>query len=289
MAKNVKEPKVPKQPKQTKPEKVAKTPKTDKAPKAKSKGLTFGKKKAQDDTDLSDLPVFVPVLPSADLLPQALRDAVALRRVQTQVVGAAVLAFALFVLIYVGQQGLIIKANADLNDETGKASVLANETKKYLPVKAFYGQITSNSQQVLNNMSKEVATAKTISTIVTVSQKSVSLDTLDIKVDTTVGGAQNAVAPATTTTEVAEGCPQINLFDPHSPAVGCVQITGHANSRADLSQWVSDIEGESMFVSPFISDTTAGDGNVTFTASVGVTAKVFSFRYTQDYLNGAGK
>lgn len=276
--------------------KATKARKAPKAPKVKAEKpnkKSFGRSSKDDATDTDnpeELPPFVQVPAGVDLLPREVREQVQIRKVVNQTVGLGIGAMVAFTLVFASQQGLIAKAKSDLNSEQGQASVLAEQAKKFLPVRTYFGQIESNALQIATNMSKEVAWQNTFDATYSDAAKGpVSIDSLALDVDTTVGGAQNANDPATSLTEVAAGCPQVDLFADNAPAVGCVKITGTADSRSNLSAWVTAMESNSLFVSPFVSDSTAADGEVTFTASVGVTAKVFSFRYDADYLKGDTK
>lgn len=296
-------PKTPKPPKPAKAKKAEKAPKTPKAPKpAKasrkagkvagpkaSKGRGKGKKNAEPDGPVEVvLPPFTPVPPGVDLLPRSIREGVMIRRVVNQTIGIGIAAMVVMTMVFLSQQGLIVKAQSDLNDEQGRASVLAKQAKKYLPVRTYFSQIESNALQIATNMSKEVAWKNTFDTTLDVAKSGpVTIDEVAIDIDTSVGGAQNANAPATEATEVAAGCPQIDLFTENAPAVGCAKISGTAATRSDLSDWIAAMEDESLFVSPFISSSTADtEAGITFSASVGVTAKAFTFRYDADYLKG---
>ena len=64
--------------------------------------------------------------------------------------------------------------------------------------------------------------------------------------------------------------------------IGCITLAGSAGSRADVGELVINLGNEELFVEPFISTTTTGEGNeVTFSGSVGLSDKVYSRRYAE--------
>jgi hypothetical protein len=72
--------------------------------------------------------------------------------------------------------------------------------------------------------------------------------------------------------------------------IGCITLSGSAGTRADVGELVINLGNEELFVEPFVSTTTAGDGTgVTFSGSVGLSDKVYSRRYADlDKLLKAG-
>lgn len=224
--------------------------------------------------------------PSVDLLPKSYRESVQLRKVRAQGTALGVAVVLAIGGLYLGQQGLIFKANRDLDQAKNESSVIAKETEKYMPARIYLSQIASNAAQISTNMSKEATTSAVLDAFAQVGQ-GVNLTSVDIAIDTVVGGTQNSVAPATTPTDVFEGCPQINLFKKDTaPAVGCVKITGEVPNRDVLAAWLEAVEGNPMFVSPFVSGTTAVEGQIQFSASVGLTTKSYSFRYSPEFVLG---
>ena len=66
-------------------------------------------------------------------------------------------------------------------------------------------------------------------------------------------------------------CPGPDPFGANT-VIGCVQLSGTAESRADVSKFVQDLAASPLFVEPFVETTTKGTERVvTFTGSVGLT------------------
>lgn len=247
------------------------------------RSFAFNRDKTPDDSDPDT--VFTPVLPEVDLLPLTLREAAHVLRIRAELFGVALIVAAALSVGFLAQQGLLVAANQSLQSTTNEASMLAQQLAKYQSTKAFYEQIDFNKAQILVNMSKEVDTANVFETLRATSPNGITLTSVDTTITTSVVGAQNAANPTTTTTDVAEGCPQINLFATGTaPAYGCAKVTGSATNRDVLSAWVKAIQQESMFISPFVSESSSSGSAVTFTASIGLTAKVYSLRYKLGYL-----
>ncbi len=62
--------------------------------------------------------------------------------------------------------------------------------------------------------------------------------------------------------------------------VGCITLSGTADSRATVGDFVVNLGHDKLFVEPFISATTTAEGtDVVFTGSVGLSEKAFSHRY----------
>lgn len=73
--------------------------------------------------------------------------------------------------------------------------------------------------------------------------------------------------------------------DPFNPArvIGCVTITGTADSRAVVGQLINKLKGSDLYADPFVTTTTAGgaagEQSVQFAGSVGLTGQAVSGRY----------
>jgi hypothetical protein len=94
-------------------------------------------------------------------------------------------------------------------------------------------------------------------------------------------------ARATTPTPAAPAADAVACArpDPFNPArvIGCVTITGTADSRAVVGDLINKLKASDLYADPFVTTTTAGgaagEQSVQFSGSVGLTGKNVSGRY----------
>lgn len=66
-------------------------------------------------------------------------------------------------------------------------------------------------------------------------------------------------------------CPAPDPFGANT-TIGCVQLSGTADNRADVSRFVQQLAASELFIEPFVDTTTKGtERGVSFTGSVGLT------------------
>ncbi len=230
-----------------------------------------------------------PAPATVNLLSRQVLDAAARRRLRHQFTAAAAALAVVLLAAIAGQQGLVIAASRDLGREQARARGLAAQTTALAGVARFYAQVTANQDAVMQTMSREVLYSDVTAGLRNNAPRGVTVTNVSMVVDTTAPTAA-APAPGTPTAGPGSGCPAPDPFTAR-PGVGCVTLAGSAANREDIGKLVSNLLGDDRFVNPFVSTTTVGaDGRVAFTATVGLTAKVYSGRYrTVDFLKGSAQ
>lgn len=250
------------------------------------KGRSKGKDKSEPKTKTKGKVIqaptgpFTPGIPQVNLLPPDVIEVVAVQAVKRKVLAAGVGLLAIVAVLYGGQIALIASANSDLSAAKGVTADLSREMASLAPVKAFYGSVDANQKTITSTMKNEVLYSAVFSSLEEVTPRGVSLTNVNIA----------SVGAPTTTAAAGTPCPGPDPFNPVA-SVGCVNITGTADSRDAIGSFLTSLDGAKMFASPYVSATTANEnGEVSFTATVGLTEEVYSHRYDDvNFLRGASK
>ncbi len=226
--------------------------------------------------------VFVPSLPSVNILPPAVTERAHLERVRRTFVVAAVAAVAAVGAIFFLQSGAISSAETDLAAEEARAAQLSSQAAALAPVKLYYATVEANEATIQETMSREVLLSDVVDRLYATAPSGVDLGTVAVSVDTQPLLAAGAT-PVDPTTAGSAACPSPDPYVIPGEAAGCVTITGSADSRAALGDWEAQVGKSDLFADLFISSSAAaaeeGSKAITFSASVSVTAKAYVNRY----------
>jgi hypothetical protein len=102
-------------------------------------------------------------------------------------------------------------------------------------------------------------------------------------------GTATAKKPVAKAPAAMVSCARPDPFNP-APIIGCVSLTGTADSRAVVGEFITALKASKMYADPFVTVTTAsgtdGDEKVTYSGSVGLTGDAVSGRYVNlDWLS----
>lgn len=224
---------------------------------------------------------FVPVLPSVNLLPTEVIEVLALRALRRRFIVAGIATVATVAVLFCGQFALIAKANADLEKENTATVALNQQMRKLAPVKAFYAGVSANQTTITATMAKEVLYSDVVRRLKATTPAGVTIGNVSLAAQSQTAGAGAAIGTA---------CPGPDPFNPGT-SVGCVNIAGTATSRQVVGKLIQNLFADDHFANPYVSATTVDDkGTVTFTATVGLTDKVYSKRYSDpNFLKVAAK
>lgn len=263
------------------------------------KDVSFGKSKAPAPTDgpapLSkkaqaeyDTP-FIPRIPIVNLLSPELQEAIERSRLKRLFALLAVGLLVAMAVLWAGQTALINAAQSRLEDEQAVSTQLAAEQNELAPVRAFYGQIDANTTTIQTTMANEVLTSQILDSLEDATPPGVSTESFGL----TLGAASpTATGGASDPTMTAGSCPSANPYEAAAPSAGCITVSGAANNRTVLGQWLDNLEAQPMFTVAFIPSTTADPkgGRVTFTASIGLdAASAYQKRYADpEFLKAGG-
>jgi hypothetical protein len=228
----------------------------------------IGASRAPSDDSLEHTP-FAPTLPQVSLLPSSVRESITITR------DAKVLVLLLVILLAVGSavwwmQGQAIdQAESDLARVQAQNAALQQEKAALAPAAQFYNEITSLENLVSTTLADQP-------------QAQAILRRLDRAVADAGGPtAVEIVTAAITYTglptpgEALTDCPNPDPFASEI-TIGCLSFTATADSRSAVSDLLRSLEGDPMFVGPYVTTTTATGTSdaeqptVSFTGSAGI-------------------
>lgn len=219
-------------------------------------------------------------VPSVNLLSQWVIDGLAARRLRHRFEAAALV---LCVLLFAGWSLLHMRVGAAeelLAVEEAESTRLTAESSALADVRTFVSTVEQRKALIGDTMSTEVQFSAVLRDLGRVAPSGVDLDSAVITLTPPpVAGEAAADAAAVTQGQVSP-CPGPDPFNTRT-VVGCITLSGTADSRASVGEFVIRLGEGARFVEPFISTTTTADGQgVVFSGSVGLSERVFSKRYT---------
>lgn len=226
-----------------------------------------------------------PRLPSVNLLSPWVFEAIALRRLRRRFALAALVLLVLVAGAWAGQHLRIQQAKDDLKVEQAETARLSADTNELAPVRDFVSGIERQKATVKETMATEIYFSRVFQGLQRDTPSGAEITSLQV----TLAPAAPPVAEGQAAIPVVSACPGPDPFNTKI-VVGCITLSGSADTRQDVGDFVIALGADDLFVEPFISTTTTADGSeVTFSGSVGLSEKVFSGRYADlDQLLGTG-
>jgi len=223
---------------------------------------------------------FTPTMPDVNLLPPRVFDAVAARGARRKLAVAGAVLALVVAGVYAGQAAQIMAANNALEEETSKSAGLEKQVRALKPVKVFYAGVAAQKVTVQKTMARELYFSSVATELVNSRTAGVFVETMTVA----------AAADEGASSSPGSACPAANPFKP-APIVTCVQFTGTAIGRVNVSTFLTNLNKSNKFANAYVPVTDSGDGKkVTFNGSVGITEQFFSNRYADNgyLLNGVG-
>lgn len=230
--------------------------------------------------------------PSVNLLSPWALDALAARRLRQRFGAAAMLLVVVVLAAWGAQQIRVGQAEQVLAVEQAETGRLTSATTALAPVRVFLASVEQRKQLVADTMASEIYFSRVLDALAGAAPPGADVESVTVTLTPAQAATPAApAAPAEQGAPAADGaagsapavespCPGPDPFNTR-PVVGCIQLTGTADSRASVGAFVISLGEDDQFVEPFISTTTTADEQaVTFTGSVGLSEKVFSGRYT---------
>ncbi len=228
-------------------------------------------------------------VPTVNLLSPWAFEALATRLLRQRFAAAA---GALVLLVGAGwavQHLRIGQAEQVLTVEQAETTRLTAQTQELAPVRAYVATLDQQKLTVAQAMQSELYVSRVLTGLEDAAPRGTQVETLAVTIAPPV--VAPVVAPVAATTEGAEDvpapppppvvspCPGPDPFNTRV-VVGCITLSGAADSRALVGDLVVNLGDDPLFVEPFISTTTTADGaKVMFTGSVGLSTKAFTKRY----------
>lgn len=213
----------------------------------------------------------VPTMPSVNLLSQSEFDRIAARRLRGRFASGGVMLIVLVGAATGAQHVRVNEAEKLVAVEQAETNRLTAQTQVLAPVKAFVNGVAVQQRTVDDAMADEMYFSEVLGGVRDATPPGAQLTTLAITLAPPTDPAAGTAATSP--------CPGPDPYNTRV-VVGCVQVSGTAGSRAEVGDMVIALGRSNLFVEPFISTTTTGDQQgVTFSGSVGLSAKVYSGRY----------
>jgi hypothetical protein len=229
--------------------------------------MEIGKKGPVDDG--VDHPEFAATLPSVDLLPQAVRESIALHGV---IRWFAVL-LALIVLAGAGlwylQGGRISEAEASLAQAQAEKQSIDKKIADLAPIKEMYTQIRGQQELVNTTLAAQPKATEVLLHLYEVAKTSTGPKGIQFSSASVMYGG--IPKPG----DESNLCPNPKPFT-EGITVGCMTFEGSAIDRQHIAAFLTAMEADPMFVGPFVDSSTialsgTGEGSrVAFTGTTGV-------------------
>lgn len=212
-------------------------------------------------------------LPAVNLLSESAFMRLAARRLRQRFVAGGVVMALLVGGAWSFQHLRVEEARKVVAVEQAETTRLTGQTQVLAPVRTFVNGVSLQQRTVETAMADEVYVSDVLDGVRDATPPGAQLTTVAVTINATTGAAAAGAVSA---------CPGPDPFNTRT-VVGCVTLSGTAGSRSEVGDMVIALGASHLFVEPFISTTTTGDGEaVTFSGSVGLSEKVYSGRYRTD-------
>ena len=220
------------------------------------------------------------LVPTVNLLSDWVLDGLRARRLR-QVFQAVALLLVLLVLagwsflhMQVGEAEELVAA------EVAETTRLTAETEALADVRTFVSTVEQRKALVQETMTSEVDFSNVVRDLGRIAPGGIELESVVVTMTPAATATEVAATEAAAGTGQATSCPGPDPFNTKI-VVGCITLSGTADTRATVGEFVIRLGEGERFVEPFVSTTTTADGQgVVFSGSVGLSEQVFSNRYT---------
>jgi Tfp pilus assembly protein PilN len=248
--------------------------------------MEIGRKSAAVDDHVVH-ETFVPSLPAVNLLPQAVKDSMAIGKIIRGLVVVGVLMVAVFGGIWYLQGTQIADAEARVDLATAENARLQKDVQALAPVKQMYEQITRLQDVVTSTLASQPQAAVVIDRLAAAGEAA------------SAGGPPIELTSATVSYsgipeegDELNACPNPDPFGTDA-TIGCLTFNATAASREQVSALLRALEADPLFVGPYVTSTTATptDGGknappqvVAFSGSAGVSLTALETALTPEQI-----
>lgn len=225
-------------------------------------------------------PTFTPTLPQVDLLPQGVRDSIAIRKIRRLTILLIALVLVAGAALWTMQTTPIEQAQAQLADVTATGAKLKAQVKALSPIQAMVSKLEAQQGLVKTALAAQPRAADVMSRLAAAG-KTAGTSAIDFQSVTITyypipapGGQINP-------------CPDPDPFG-NELAIGCATFNATAQTRAEVTALLNALEADPFFVGPYVSTSSvaqqAEGERVTFTGSVGITPDALRTPLTQEQI-----
>ena len=245
--------------------------------------MELGRKGSDAPDDVVEHPPFVAVLPRVNLLPPAVRQAVAMRKVRRWLVAAVVVLLVGVAGVWYVQGSRIDEAESRLADAQATGAQLQSQVDAFGAIKAFYAELESQKTLVNTTLASQPQAAVVVQRLVQAGEEAgASPITFS-----SVGVSYHGIPTAGST---LNPCPNPDPFGTEI-TVGCLSFNALAKNRAEVSRLLEVLEQDPLFVGPYVTSTSIGSGElgldtgVTFAGTAGVSVDGLSTALTPEQVD----
>jgi Tfp pilus assembly protein PilN len=225
-------------------------------------------------------------VPAVNLLSPWVFESLSARRLQERFAAAAVVLLVLIGAGWAVQHLRTGHAERLLAEQQATTTRLAGQTSELSPVRAYVAGVVQQKAVAQKAMKNEVYLSRAMAALARATPHGASVQSISVKVAPSPVAGQPASSTTGSTAGAADAgadaastCPGPDPFHTRT-LVGCVTLSGSAQSRSSVGRLVLNLGRDPLFVEPFISTTTTAEGDgVAFTGSVGLSTRTFSHRY----------
>lgn len=238
-------------------------------------------------TDVNDEvlehPPFVAVLPRVNLIPSAVRQAVAMRKVRRWLIAVVVLMLLGVAAIWYLQGSRIDEAETRLAAAQATGDELQARVDAFGSIKAFYAELESQQALVNGTLASQPQAAVVIQQLTRAGEEAGG-DPISFA---NVGVLYHGIPAAGTN---LNPCPNPNPFGSEI-TIGCLTFNATAKNRAEVSRLLEVLERDPLFVGPYVTSTSIGSGElggatgVTFAGTTGISLDGLATALTQEQVD----
>jgi hypothetical protein len=229
--------------------------------------MEIGKKGSTDER--VEHPEFVPTLPKVDLLPQAVRESVALQGVIRWFLVLLALILIAGAGVWYLQANRIADAETSLARAQAEKQVIDKKIAGLAPIKEMYNQIKGQQELVNSTLASQPKATEVLVHLYDVARGSAGPKGIQFSSASVMyGGIPKPGSESNL-------CPNPKPFT-EGITVGCMTFEGSAVDREHIAAFLSAMEADPMFVGPFVDSSTIAlggtgeDGRVSFSGTTGV-------------------
>jgi len=228
-------------------------------------------------------PAFVATLPSADLTPESIRDAIAVRKIRRGFIFGGVALVVLGVLVWLMQNGSILEAQTRLTSEQNTNTAVAAQVKALAPIEQLYQQITTQEAFISDAVASEAISSAVLAQLNELAGTDVDYTGMSLTY-TGIPKPKLSANPAAS----LNTCPNADPFG-KDITVGCLTFSATTDSRARISEFLNAAQENPYLVGPYVTATTVsqsatGANLLNFSGSAGISLKALRKALTDEQI-----
>ena len=229
-------------------------------------------------------PPFEPRLPRVNLLPESVRESIAVRKIRRGFIMGLLGLLVVLVGLWLMQNGTILDAEGRLAAAQRENVTILNQVKALAPVGQLYQQITDQETFIQEALASEAVASAVLTELQAVAGPSITYSNIAM----TFTGVPD---PATASDPIGSLnlCPDADPFGTDI-TIGCIAFTAQGASRADVSDFLNRVAANPTFIGTYVTSTTVtnnvgGATQLSFTGSTGVSVEALKTALTQEQID----